>query len=266
MATITDPARELADICDALRHRHQDMGADVLAGTFGVPVWSTSFYQIIFTISGRIDGLKDLVVDLDMDDDVKEHARQHLTEMMQAFTPGGLNNAWDHALKNFISSANVSAVRMLSPTVRQVHSYPKLDDVEIAELISELTELLLWLDSHQINEQDFIRQAIVDGLSQLVFRLERVKWLGWGYTVESLREVIGAYLALERGITANQNPDAEAVLKKTLSFVSTFFEKVKFAQETVGGADFILRAYGAVTLITQGKAPIAGLLGSLAGS
>lgn len=266
MTTITDPARELADICASLNHGHNKKGAEVLSAAFKVPAWSTEFYQIIFTISGRIDELKSLVSDLDMDDDIKEQARQHLDQMMLAFTPQGLGNTWSHSLQNYISPANVGPVRMLSAQVRQIHSYPKLDASEIAELVGLIDVLLEWLETHQINEQDFIRQAIVEGLKHLRFRLSRVEWLGWGYTIQSLRDVIGAYMALERGIhKKGMNPDAEAVLKKTAALVTKLFEKIRFAEGAVQTGDFMLRAYGVATLITQGKQPITALLSNLAG-
>lgn len=74
-------------------------------------------------------------------------------------------------------------------------------------------------------------------------------------------------MALERGIVDEtaRYPDAEAVLKKTAAFVKGFFEKVQFAKEIVETSDFMLRAYGAATLITQGVQPVAGLLSDLTG-
>jgi hypothetical protein len=266
MATITDPARELADICALLNQGQNLKGEEVLATAFEVPAWSTEFYQIIFTISGRIDELKSLVGDLDMDEDIKDQARQHLDHMMLAFTPRGLANQWSHSLQNYISPANVGPIRMLSAQVRQIHSYPKLDEHEVAELVGLIDTLLDWLETHQINEQDFIRQAIVEGLRHLRFRLSRVQWLGWGYTIQSLRDVIGAYMALERGSDKKSNPDAEAVLKKTQALVTKFFEKVRFAEDAVQTGDFMLRAYAVVTLISQGKQPVTALLANLTGS
>lgn len=265
MTTITDPARELADLCDALNHSSDVNGATVLATTFDVPVWSTEFYQIVFTISGRFDALKALLTKLDMDEDIRVMAVAHLERMAQTFTPSGLNNTWAHSLKNYISPTNVGPIRMLSPQVRAVLAYPKLDETELQDLVSQVDELRRWLGDLQLSEQDFIRQALLEGLDALSFRLTRVKWLGWGYTVASLKDVIGAYMALERtGADPVMHPDVEAVLKKTLQLVKVVIDKVSVGKAAVESTDFVLRAYGAAALVAQGKQPVMGLLSSIA--
>jgi len=141
-----------------------------------------------------------------------------------------------------------------------------LSDDEQAALLLEVSQLLEWLGQHQLAERDFIRQAITDGLRQFQFRLERIGWLGWGYALDSLREVIGAYLALERGVEDPQSaPDAEAVLRKTAAFTKGVFAKVGSIRETAGDVAFMVLAYEQVVKIAQGKASIAGLL-TFAGS
>lgn len=266
MSTITDPARELADICAALTTGHDKKGAAVLAATFDVEQWSAEFYQIVFTILQRIDELKGYVDALEMDSDIRDHAKNHLEQIALVFTPTGLSNNWANALQSYLSAANVGPVRMLSAQVRQIHSYPKLDSEEAAEILDLVETLIEWLDAHQLVEADFIRQAIIDGLRNFAFRLERVRWLGWGYTLESLREVIGAYMALERGMAGvNENPDAAAALAKIKGLLKVFFDKVKFAQDFTSASDFILKAYGATTLLIQGKQSVAGFLSHMPG-
>ena len=53
MTTVTDPARELADICMRLTDGVSTKGDDFLAAKFQVAVWSTEFFQIIFCISKK---------------------------------------------------------------------------------------------------------------------------------------------------------------------------------------------------------------------
>lgn len=185
----------------------------------------------------------------------------HIRTIQQTFSPNGLNNQWNHSVQHYISPANVNSVKALSGLVRPLYAYPKLNEEEQAEILGEVERLLEWLNGHQLAERDFIRQAIMDGLRQFQFRLERIGWLGWGYTLDSLREVISAYLALERGMTdPNAAPDADAVLRKTAAWVKDVFAKVGTVRETAGDVAFMVLAYEQVVKIAQGKSAISGLL------
>ena len=261
MPTITDPARELADICTMLSDGSRQGGATFLASRFKVPEWSTEFFQIIFLFSKRADELIGILDELDIDDDYRSEFADHIRSIQRTFSPEGLNNPWNHATSNLINPANVNSVKALSGLVRPLYSYPKLDADEQADILSDVEELLGWLREHQLSERDFIRQAIIDGLEQFCFRLQRVGWLGWGYTVESLRDVISAYLALERGVPDMQAaPDAEALLRKTVACVKNVFSKVGATRQAAGDAAFMLLAYEQIVKVAQGKAPLAGLL------
>jgi hypothetical protein len=259
MATITDPARELVDICSRLSAPSNRSGQDILAEAFGVQAWSTEFFQILFLISQRIDGLVEIVQELEMDQDLLDEAVQHVRAIQQAFTPSGVQNAWSHATNHYISPTHVGPVRMLVPQVRASRSYPKLDEEETAEILGSVEELLGWLKERQLHENDFVRQTIIDGLEQFHFRLSRIEWVGWGYSLQALRDVIGAYLALERGtLDLAAAPDADAVLRKVSNLVASVFEKIKVTKEFAETGDFMLKAYGAATLLIQGKQGIAG--------
>lgn len=258
----TDPARELVDLCTKLYSGVGTRGDTFLAEVFGVPAWSKEFYQIVFSIIERADYLVAIVNELPLDDDFKREAAAHVDAIKQAFGPSGLMNAWNQFGTRALAAENVQPIKMLAAMVRQKVSYPKLSTEEVTELLAEVDELLDWLMGHQTKEQDFIRQAILEGLHQFRFRLERVGWVGWGYTLDSLREVIGAYMALERGLpTKGADPVAEAILLKVGVLVKDFYEKTKFFKEAVETGDFMLRAYGAVSLLRQGSG-ISGLLTS----
>ena len=262
MTTLTDPARELADVCANLAPQSEERGDNYLAKHFGVPAWSREFYQILFCITDRADFLISVVADLDLDDDFKADAVSHIAGVKEAFSINGMSNAWKNFGAPRVGSQNAQPIKMLSALVRQKIAYPKLSDEELDELVAEVDTLAGWLTDHQIKEQDFIRQAILDGLSHFRFRLARLRWVGWGYTLESLRDVIGAYMALERGIQeASVDPVAKALLKKVGAFVKEFYEKTKFARDVTETGDFMLRAYGAVSLIAHGS-HIAGLISS----
>jgi hypothetical protein len=247
----TDPARELADLCDALRAApSQIRGDEAISKVLGVEAWSSEFYQIVFSITSRIDELVAIVKELSLDCDYQEEAVGHLRQIGFAFSQNGLGGNWQNSIDRYISPQHVQAVKMLSGQVRAVRSYAKLDDKETAELLAEIDQLLEWLREHQLKDRDFIRQALIDGLVQFRFRLARIKWLGWGYTLESLRDVIGAYMALERGMPdPGVEPTAEAMLKKTLGLVEAAYKKLKTVKGVVETGDFLLRMYGAAAAI-----------------
>jgi hypothetical protein len=263
MVTLTDPARELADLCAKLSsHRGSETrGSIFLAAAFDVPEWSTEFYQIIFSISRRADELVEIIQTLDLDSDTKVELVSDVAKIQEAFGRNGLNNNWKHSLTNFISPENVKPIKALSMQVRTAYAYPKLTEDELAELVTVVDDLISWLKDHQLKEQDFIRQAILEGLGQFRFRLERVGWVGWGYTLQSLRDVIGAYLALERGMPdTNREPAADAVLLKTAALVKAVYTKVNVVKGAVETGDFLLKAYGAFALASQGPVGIRALL------
>ncbi|CAN5272837.1 hypothetical protein BH11PSE5_BH11PSE5_24320 [soil metagenome] len=261
MPTKTDPARELSDLIRNINVRGDHQLGQGLADLFGVDAWSSEFYQIIFVISSRIDELVAITSILPLDDDQKAETEQGLRTIQQAFGPNGLQNAFLHSQKNYLSPATVAPLSALSGLVRPLRSYPKLDDGERAELLAMIDELLNWLVEHQISENDFIRQALIEGLTNLRFRLERIQWLGWGYTLHGLRDIIAAYFALEKGVLHSEtNPPAEAMVKLVNKFVSSFFERAGFTKDVVETGDFMLKAYGTIQLLLAGQTTISGLL------
>ena len=261
MPTETDPARELSDLIRSIHLEETERLDQGLARLFGVDAWSSEFYQIIFTISSRIDELSAMIDELPLDDDYKSETKQGLHTIQQAFGPNGLQNNFAHSRQNYLSPATVAPLSALSGLVRPLRAYPKLDDAEQAELLAMTDELLDWLIDHQLSEQDFIRQALIEGLKNVQFRLGRISWLGWGYTLQGLRDVISAYFALERGMPQDgTNPPAEAMIKVVSKFVRGFFEKAGFTKEVIETGDFMLKAYGTVQLLIAGQTTVAGLL------
>ena len=264
MTAMTDPARELVDLCLSLSKSTNKRGDKFLSESFGVDAWSPEFFQIIFAISQRIEYVRSLVLTLNMDEDIKEDAIRHLSTIRQAFSPNGLNNQWDHAVKSFIDPVNVQPIKMLSSEIRKICPYPKLDDAERTELLEQVGELRSWLENFQLKEQDFIRAALLEGIKEFEFRLARLQWLGVGYTLQSLREVIAAYMALERGAPdLSAAPDADAILRKVKSITLKLFEKLNFAKDVVDTGDFVLKAYLVTTTYLAAPTVVSGLLSHL---
>jgi hypothetical protein len=260
--TQTDPARELSDLCESLRAgADTQRGHAFLAQRFGVEPWSTDFYQILVAIKRRIDDLTRIVPCLGLDDDLCRMALSNLARIGLAFSESGVNGEWRQVVGNFLGPADVRPIAMLSPSVRNLKSFPKLSADEQADLVAMVDELLAWLREHQLAEQDFIRQAIIDGLQQFRFSLEHLQWVGWGYTIQTLRDVIGAYLALEQGaINPNGAPDAQAMHMKVGATIRAIFNAVGLSKEVVERANFIFQAYkwGATIMVTQNLLQITG--------
>lgn len=259
MPTITDPAREFADLCQALTHSPKGRGDEHLAHHFKVRSWSAEFFQIIFCILSRADLVCELVKGSRLDDDYKGEMIAKIQEIKGAFEQTSLNNAWSSVGAGHLIPQNILLIKAISSEVRQSISYPKLDDKEIEQILAEVAQLETWLNEHQLVEQDFIRQAILDGLKQFKFRLERIGWFGWGYTSASLRDVIGAYFALERATPNDDSaPVAEALLQRVRSFVKNVYETASTAKDVAETGDFLLRVYAAYSIVKDSG--IAGLL------
>ena len=259
---MTDPAREMVELLTMIAggNPHQ-AGADLLATLFGVEPWSQDFYRIVVVILDRLDELRGLVAMLPLDEDFRLEMVAHVEDIALAFKPNAFQASWHQFGLDKIGPKNLQPLKGIAGMVRQLVSYPKLSDEESATLVEDVTVLLTWLRDHQLAEHDFIRQALIEGLEHLVFRLERLRWLGWGYALEALKEVIAAYMLLERqGVDVNVNPDAAAVLSKVAAVIRTVYEKVEKAKGVAETGDFILRAYGAAAAVQAVLPTIRGLL------
>jgi len=262
LVIMTDPARELADLCQSLyANQNAHKGADYLSDKFDVQPWSRDFYLVIFAILDRMKMVEALIDELGLDEDHKDEAVNHIRALAQAFDSGSMMRSWYDNGSTHLAPVNVQPLKMLSGMVRQRISYPKLAAEDVTLSLGEVDTLLEWLYEHQLAEHDFIRQALIEGLEQFSFRLGKLQWLGYGYTVASLREVISAYMALERSVTDLQaRPDADAMMKKTAGVIRSVYERITIAKGAVETGDFMLKAYSTVALAVTAYPGIAGLL------
>lgn len=261
---MTDPAREMAELLTELTSGNPNSAGDkYLAEKFDVKPWSQDFYRIIATIMDRLSFLKNIVQRLSLDADYRQEMVNHVDSIAQAFTPAAFNNEWHRYGATHLGPHNLQPLKSLSGLVRQEISYRKLSPDEVSEITAEVTELLEWLETRQLADKEFIRQALIDSLKSVIFRLERFRWLGWGYTLDSLGEVIGAYLILERQeIDANVNPEAAAILTKVGGVIKSVYGKLEKTKTAFETADWLLRAYGASTLLLTTEPAIRALLSS----
>lgn len=262
--SLTDPARELAEVCQRLYAPHESRaGSTFLAEQFGVVPYSKDFYQIIFSIIDRIEFLKNVIADLELDPDHKSEALIHADALTTAFNNGGLQNSWHNNGSTSLSPLNVQPIKMLSPMVRSKISYPRLSDEDAEKLELEVAELAGWLKKHQLSKQDFIRQSIIEGLEQFLFRLDKMQWLGYGYTIASLREVIAAYMALDRNsLDPNEQPIESAILHRTATVIKSAYSYIARAKDYKENYDFILTAFNATSVAITSYPVIKGLLSS----
>lgn len=259
---LTDPARELTEMFVELQSGKATVaGSEFLADKFGVKPWSQDFYKIVAAVMDRLAQLSDIIGELPLDDDYRAEMVAHVQDIALAFGPNGFQNAWHQFGADKLSARNLQPLKGLSGLVRQRVAYRKLSSEELDGLRGTVSELVEWLKQHQLVEQDFIRQALIDGLENLQFRLVRLRWLGWGYTLDSLREVIAAYMLLERqDISPQDNPDAAAALRKVGAVIKEVYEKVQVVKTAAETGDWLLKAYGAATLAMQVSPTIKGLL------
>ena len=261
MSEMTDPALDLSELCEELLRQNDNVpGHIALASHFNTEPWSVEFFEILFVITRRIDQLAEMVVSLKLRPTITDHAISHLKTLKNAFNQNGLQNQWSHSKTHYLSPAVVGPIRVLSIGIKPQYGYVKLNADEIVELVVDVDKLLEWLHEHQLREQDFFRASIIEGLTIFRFRLERLSWLGWGYALHALRDVISAYLAYHGHAHLQAEPATDAILRKVVAYVGRVCKAAHVARDAAETAEFMLKAYGAVSLIAQGKQSIAGLL------
>lgn len=258
----TDMALELADLCDRLYSTVPERGEDFLAGHFDVEKWSAEFFQIIFSITERTNSLERILVSEGVSKPVLDGARVHLASIRSAFDSLSLRSKWLEAGAVRLGPSHSSPIRMISGVISRNHSFPLLSDEEINDLREVVGELIDWLEQHQLSDRDFIRECIIDGLRQFLFRLDRLKWLGWGYSVESLKDVIMAYFALERGLDVNIDPVCGAAIQKIGSALKRVYGFTGAAKEATETSDWALAFFKVAIKFgtTGGGGYVAGLL------
>jgi hypothetical protein len=254
----TDPATEVVALAKAMTS-HQVRGSQgtfvTIAQFFNVHPDSAELFLIIATLRRRFTDLGDHVRSLDFDAESQQDLLDLIDEVQGAFSIQNLtSNTWERVVANAFKLSNITPFRFLSPMLKQKGiKWPVLSEAEQKEISQEVSTLLLWLKEQQLVDQDFIRQSLIEGLEGFQFRLDRMKLFGWGYSIESLRAVLSAYIALERGnLDPGSNPIEAALVRKVGDALSSIFEKLKVAREAVSTAGDLVKWYGAADLLLKG--------------
>lgn len=242
MASMTDPARELGEIAKRLTQGANAKGANLLADSFNVEPWSTSFYKIISCILERVEQVATIVQRSDMDDDHKLDAANHLEGFKSAFSGGTLVNSWNTSGYGLtLMKEHGQPIQFLSPTVRQFVAYPRLSDEEITELIGLIDRYREEIFTSS-DAPPFVRQAILDGIDLFRFQLNNIGWMGAGYALSAFREVLNAYDHLQR----HNMPDAfdpRPLLGGLLLIINKFKESVERAKSWTDAGEAVWRFY-----------------------
>jgi hypothetical protein len=245
MATLTDPATELADIADRLMQNAQVRGDQFLAQQFSVDPWSTELMRIIACIMERADLVNSIVQRSTMDDSHKRSAHDDLNRFKGGFTGEALRQNWNNSSNNSgmtIMKDWGRPLKYLAQTVRAEVRYPKLSDNEIDELISLINSYLAEL-SQSDEGPDFVRRAIEDGLNALKFQLHYIGWMGSGHVLAALREVMLVYEASRWELEQTTTLDSEAALKGLLGIIKFAKGKIDTAKGWSDTAQTVWKAY-----------------------
>ncbi|MDM7954751.1 hypothetical protein [Blastomonas sp.] len=162
MATITDPATELSDVASNLLDSTNTKGGAYLAEKFEVEPWSAEFYKIVACILERADLVYDIVVASDMKPINRDKAAEEITAFKNGFAGSALFNVWNHGNGGLPAMRDHGArLGFLEKTVRQVVSYPELEEHERKEMIALIN---VYMEELQDSDEGpaFVRQAIMD--------------------------------------------------------------------------------------------------------
>lgn len=249
MSSYTNPASEFASVCRQLGQQVQQTGVEWLASQFETAPWSEDFYRVLFAIVQRGHYLMKLVDEIQEAAPIATEAKVHIAEVLKAFRAESLAGNWRDTSRNYLNGANVNPIGMLAGVVQPHICYKSLDNEKVTELLDDVSQLIGWLQDQQISERDFIRQALLEGLKEFQFRLIRLRWLGLGFALNGLKDVIFAYMALERGFVDDGSmPIIDALLKKTETILKSVYSQSGFAKDIVERGDFLLRMYGATSM------------------
>lgn len=257
MTNLTNPALELGTIATKLTQSVGTSGAKFLAAQFDVPVWSTDFMKIIACILERADLVDAIVQRSDLAQITKDTARTAIATFKSGFTGNSLTASWNTQGSGMtMMDRSGSIIQMMDGAVKLEVRYPELTPKDAAELIALIDEYAAALNQTD-GTPPFVYHAIIDGLSMLRFRLEKLGWVGSGYTLQAFREVSAIYNTVSH-VIHETNPDAEAMLKGMLNILTVMKAKVNAAKGWTDAAKAVYLTYGAVSgvvvpfLLTKG--------------
>jgi len=241
----TNVAIEFAHMCQNLAYPDERSGGEVLAERFQVAAYSPEFFEMLAIITGITRQLEAALASESIHPSIVSNATGHLQAIREAFSRHGLNGAWKGIGSQSLGAAHSDPVLHLSGHLRSL-DYIKPSPDEVSEILADARGLLQWLEENEIEQSDFIRVCIIDGLKRFIFRLEKIGFIGWPHAIESLREIVGAYLALERGYIPAEMPKTGALMKKVAAALELPITIISKAREAKDNIEFLTLAYKGV--------------------
>lgn len=193
----TDPASELAVVCQILSADYQHSAADFLALTFETTAYSREFFKVLFVIMEKIDELINIVDEIPIDISFIVTAKSMINEIALPLNPAGLQSSWNSGRSTRISAQKHFSLGMLSGYVKEKIRYPKLSEQESNELSIILDDLKSAIAQTDLNEVDFVRDAAINYIEESKFIVKRLHFFGWRYGIYSLKELVLLYFAVE---------------------------------------------------------------------
>jgi hypothetical protein len=242
MASVTDPARELAEIAAKFDVGSSLRADQVITSSTGFQAWSTQFHQLVASIHERADLVGRMLPRSGLDPDLVDDALRDITEFKRGFQPSAIGQASNH------SGSTAAIMRMqgrpmqyLSIAVRQFESYPRYTQEEAIELVALIDEYLEHLSVHG-DSLAFVLSAIREGLAALRFRLANVTWVGSGYALQSLRDVMFIHREAAADEHVMSNPDAEAFVRGFGVVIGRVLQVVKSAKDYSEASSWAFKA------------------------
>lgn len=246
MATITDPATELANLAANLLDSVTTKGATYIAEKLGVEPWSGDFCKIITCVVERTELVANIVQNSDLDTSNKVSVLAEISTFKTAFSGPSLGIHWNNGSGGFIIMKDQGKILgYLQSTVRPIVSYPKLDAEEIVDLIELIDAYLLELQKSSEGPL-FVRQAIRDGLLAFRFQLKYVGWMGSGYLLKEFRVLAETYRQANDYYGHMNNVDASAVLSGMWTVIQRFRSVVETVKPYTDAASYLIAGYSLV--------------------
>jgi hypothetical protein len=245
MASLTDPARELQDFVALIGNPSSATGAKHIAGALGVAPWSTDFYQIIFCVMHRADRIATLIGQAQhVDEDLRLHAIDDLSGFKRAFDGSTLTKKWDDPNGGGASlvATHGSRIKYLSPEVRRIVSYPRLDEEEASDLI---TLIRTYLDSPQIISEvpPHLRPMVVSGLERFLFQLTMLKWTGAEYTGAQFRDFLAIVERVYEEVSTDETMRSAEWLALLGQVATHFKEKIESVKAYTDSGAYLALGY-----------------------
>lgn len=240
-AEITDPSREMSEVCTALLEQppRDTPTIEVLAGLFELASTDTDLIEILGAIRRRLDRLDDFarkLEDPDFDDEQRSAIRAAIANLVRVLSPGNFHVSWKNA-HAALQQGNLIAFRWFSPTAKKHRPLSRLSDETREEIIQELVETAAQLEaSDEIS--GFHREALLEGLRHLTLMMRHVRFFGH----QAVQREVANLQVLTVAAMATLPANADAPRPPTLGRLIDIAGRISLAMSLFAGVDQVMTA------------------------